>query len=38
MGMTTTYTLLFLGNVLLFFLWAKYIVKAVRGRCPHCGK
>jgi len=31
-------TLLFLGNVALFVLWVYYIIKVLRGQCPHCGK
>ena len=31
-------TLLFVGNVALLFLWANYIIKVLRGQCPHCGK
>ncbi len=38
MGASTLFTLLFVGNVALFFLWVTYILKALRGECPHCGK
>jgi hypothetical protein len=31
-------TLLFLGNVALFFLWVNYVIKVLRGHCPHCGR
>ncbi len=29
---------LLLGNVVLFWLWMNYIMVALRGHCPHCGK
>jgi hypothetical protein len=32
------WVLLFAGNVALLVLWANYIVKLVKGRCPHCGR
>ena len=38
MGNSFLLTMLFLGNVVLFWLWASYILKIVRGHCPHCGK
>jgi hypothetical protein len=38
MGEPLLLTLLFLGNVALLFLWANYILKVVRGHCPHCGR
>lgn len=38
MGASAVYTLLFVGNAALFFLWVHYILKALRGECPHCGK
>jgi len=38
MGTTTMYTLLFVGNAALFFLWAHHILRIARGECPHCGK
>ena len=38
MGNSLLLTLLFLGNVALFWLWASYVLKIVRGHCPHCGK
>ena len=38
MGASVLYTALFLGNVALFWLWANYILKALKGDCPHCGK
>ena len=38
MGHPFFWTLLFVGNVALFFLWVNHIMKAVRGECPHCGK
>jgi len=31
-------TFLFLGNVALFFLWVNYVIKVLRGHCPHCGR
>ncbi len=31
-------TMLFLGNAALFYLWVHYILKALHGHCPHCGK
>jgi len=30
--------ILLLGNVVLFWLWINYIIKVLRGQCPHCGK
>jgi len=30
--------LLFLGNVALLWLWVNYVMKALRGQCPHCGR
>lgn len=38
MGESLLLTLLFLGNVALLFLWANYIIKVLRGQCPHCGR
>jgi hypothetical protein len=38
MGASLLYTALFLGNVALFWLWVNYILKAIKGDCPHCGK
>lgn len=38
MGNSLLMTLLFLGNVVLFWLWASYVLKIVRGHCPHCGR
>ncbi len=38
MGDSILLTLLFLGNVALLFLWANYIIKVLRGQCPHCGR
>lgn len=38
MGESILYTLLFVGNVALLFLWANYIIKVLKGQCPHCGK
>jgi len=39
-----TAVLVFLGNVLLFWLWLRHllpwvreIAREARGRCPHCG-
>ncbi len=32
------WTLLFVGNVALCMLWVNYIIKVLRGQCPHCGK
>lgn len=32
------WVMLFVGNVALLLLWAHYIIKFVRGRCPHCGR
>jgi hypothetical protein len=31
-------TALFIGNVVLLLLWSNYILKVLRGQCPHCGK
>lgn len=38
MSASLLWTLLFLGNVALFWLWLNHILKAVRGECPHCGR
>ena len=38
MAASLLWTLLFLGNVALMFLWVHYIIKVLRGQCPHCGK
>ena len=38
MSASLLYTALFLGNAALFWLWVTHIVKALHGRCPHCGK
>jgi hypothetical protein len=38
MGASLLLTLLFLGNVVLFWLWVSYIIKVVKGQCPHCGR
>lgn len=38
MGDSLLLTLLFVGNVALLFLWANYIIKVLKGQCPHCGK
>ncbi len=32
------WTMLFLGNVALLWLWVNYIIKVLKGECPHCGK
>ena len=29
---------LLIGNFALLLLWVHYIVKVLRGQCPHCGK
>ena len=31
-------TLLFVGNFALLLLWVHYILKVLKGECPHCGK
>ena len=31
-------TLLFLGNVVLFYLWVNSIVRVLKGQCPHCAQ
>jgi hypothetical protein len=31
-------TLLFLGNVVLLWFWVSYVIKVLKGQCPHCGK
>ena len=31
-------TLLFVGNVVLLYLWVSYVLRVLRGRCPHCGR
>lgn len=38
MSDTLLMTLLFVGNAVLFYLWASYVLKLVTGHCPHCGK
>ena len=38
MASSLLWTLLFLGNVALFWLWANYVIKVVKGQCPHCGR
>ncbi len=38
MGSWLLWTLLFLGNAALFWLWISYSIKVLRGECPHCGK
>ena len=38
MGDSLLLTLLFVGNVALLFVWANYIIKVLKGQCPHCGK
>jgi hypothetical protein len=30
--------LISVGNFALLLLWVHYIVKVLRGQCPHCGK
>ena len=30
--------MLFLGNVALLWLWLNYVIKVLRGHCPHCGR
>ena len=37
MTATLLWIALFLGNVALFFVWINYIVKVLKGQCPHCG-
>jgi hypothetical protein len=32
------YSVLLLGNIALLWLWINYIIKVLRGECPHCGK
>ena len=32
------WTMLFLGNVALLWMWVNYIIKVLKGECPHCGK
>jgi len=38
MSASFLWTLLFIGNVGLLWLWANYIIKVLRGQCPHCGR
>ncbi len=38
MGIPILWTLLFLGNVALLWLWVNYVIKVLRGQCPHCGR
>ena len=38
MAQSLLLTMLFVGNVVLLFLWTNYILKVLRGQCPHCGK
>ena len=38
MSQTLLLTLLFLGNVVLFYLWVNSIVRVLKGQCPHCAQ
>ncbi len=38
MSNSILYIVLFLGNVALLWLWLNYVIKVLRGHCPHCGK
>ncbi len=38
MSNTLVLTVLFLGNVALLWLWVNYVIKVLKGQCPHCGK
>lgn len=38
MGESLLWILLFLGNVALLWLWVNYVMKALKGQCPHCGR
>lgn len=38
MSASLMWTSLFVGNVALLVLWVHYIIKVLRGQCPHCGK
>lgn len=38
MGASILWTLLFLGNVALLWLWVNCVIKVLRGQCPHCGR
>jgi len=38
MSGTLLWTVLFLGNVALFWLWSSCVIKVLRGHCPHCGR
>lgn len=38
MGFPMLWILLFLGNVALLWLWVNYVIKVLRGQCPHCGR
>jgi hypothetical protein len=38
MSISLVWTSLLIGNFALLLLWVHYIVKVLRGQCPHCGK
>jgi hypothetical protein len=38
MGIPMLWTLLFLGNVALLWLWVDYVIEVLKGQCPHCGR
>jgi hypothetical protein len=38
MSASLMWTSLLLGNFALLMLWVHYIVKVLKGQCPHCGK
>ena len=38
MSASLVWTSLLIGNFALLLLWVHYIVKVLRGQCPHCGK
>lgn len=38
MSVSLLYSVLLLGNIALLWLWINYIIKVLRGECPHCGK
>jgi hypothetical protein len=38
MSASLMWTSLFIGNFALLLLWVHYIIKMLKGQCPHCGK
>ena len=38
MSVSLLWMFLFLGNVALLWLWVNYVIKVLKGQCPHCGR